>query len=152
MQDITIRPVRREDHADWRALWDGYNAFYGRVGTTALPEAVTARTWERFFDSAEPVFSLVAEQDGRVTGLANYLFHRSTSRLSDVCYLQDLYTAEHARGHGVGRRLIEGVVERARTAGCCRVYWQTHGENRVARGLYDAIAQHSGFIVYARDL
>ena len=152
MQDITIRPVRREDHAEWRALWDGYNAFYGRVGPTAVPESVTARTWEWFFDPAEAVFSLVAERGGRVHGLANYLFHRSTSRPRDVCYLQDLYTAEHARGHGVARRLIESVVERARTARCCRVYWQTHGENRVARHLYDAIARHSGFIVYARDL
>jgi hypothetical protein len=62
-----------------------------------LPDAITARTWEWFFDPAEPVFSLVAESDGRVVGLANYLFHRSTSRPTDVCYLQDLFTAGDQR-------------------------------------------------------
>lgn len=38
---ITIRPIAQEDQAQWRALWDGYNAFYGRAGDTALPEAIT---------------------------------------------------------------------------------------------------------------
>ena len=48
---VIVRPVRREDYAGWRPLWDGYNAFYERAGPTALPEAVTAMTWARFFDA-----------------------------------------------------------------------------------------------------
>ena len=152
MPDITIRPARRTDVEGWRELWDGYNAFYGRLGPTALTEAVTARTWNRFFDPAEPVFCLIADVDDRVVGLANFLFHRSTSRASDVCYLQDLFTAVDARGRGVGRRLIDGVVDAARAAGCCRVYWQTHEGNAPARALYDGVAEHRGFIVYACDL
>ena len=56
-----IRPLTRSDHAQWRTLWDGYNAFYGRSGATALPEEITASTWGRFFDPAEPVHALVAE-------------------------------------------------------------------------------------------
>jgi GNAT superfamily N-acetyltransferase len=151
MPNIATRPVRREDYADWKLLWDGYNEFYGRAGSTALPDAITARTWERFFDPAESVFSLIAESDGRVVGLANYLFHRSTSRPTDVCYLQDLFTAVDQRGRGIGRRLIDGVMESARAAGCCRVYWHTHAQNAAARALYDRTAEHRGFIVYARD-
>ncbi|MFN8981952.1 MAG: GNAT family N-acetyltransferase, partial [Alphaproteobacteria bacterium] len=38
---ITIRPVTSDDFPQWRALWDGYNAFYGRAGSTALPEVIT---------------------------------------------------------------------------------------------------------------
>jgi GNAT superfamily N-acetyltransferase len=152
MPDIATRPVRREDYADWKALWDGYNAFYGRAGPTALPDAITARTWDWFFDPAESVFSLVAESEGRVVGLAHYLFHRSTSRPTDVCYLQDLFTAGDLRGRGIGRRLIEGVLESARAAGCCRVHWQTHARNAAARALYDQLAEHRGFLVYTREL
>jgi GNAT superfamily N-acetyltransferase len=149
---LIIRSLSPADRADWRPLWDGYNAFYGRSGATSLPDAITDATWDRFFDPAEPVHALVAEAAGRVVGLAHYIFHRSTTRLHDVCYLQDLFTAPDMRGHGVGRRLIEGVHDKARAAGSSRVYWQTHTDNAAGRALYDKVARHAGFLVYAHEL
>lgn len=148
---LQIRALRPDDQAQWRPLWDGYNAFYGRSGATALPEAITASTWQRFFDEAEPVWCLVAEQDGRLRGLVHYLYHRSTTRIESVCYLQDLFTDPAHRGGGVGRALIEGVYAQARAAGSSRVYWQTHTTNAAGRLLYDKLAAHMGFIIYAKD-
>lgn len=149
---VEIRAIRRADYDGWRPLWDGYNAFYGRSGATALPEEITRTTWERFFDAAEPVHALVAEHEGRVVGLAHYLYHRSTTRLQGVCYLQDLFTTPELRGLGIGRRLITGVYEAASLAGCSRVYWQTQVTNQAGRALYDKVAQHQGFIVYGHEL
>ena len=149
---LTIRPLDPQDLAGWRPLWDGYNAFYGRSGPTALPESITQVTWHRFFDPDEPVHALVAESAGRIVGLAHYIFHRSTTRLHDVCYLQDLFTAPDRRGLGVGRQLIEAVYDKARAAGSSRVYWQTHADNAAGRALYDKVARHLGFIVYTHEL
>jgi GNAT superfamily N-acetyltransferase len=148
--ELTIRPVARSDYQQWLPLWDGYNAFYERSGPTALAPEITAMTWARFFDAYEPVHALVAEQDGKLLGLTHYLFHRSTTAIAPNCYLQDLFTSEAARGKGVGRALINGVYERARAAGCPRVYWLTHETNRTARQLYDKVAENSGFIVYRK--
>jgi GNAT superfamily N-acetyltransferase len=147
-----IRPLAQADYAAWRPLWDGYNAFYGREGATALPEEITAATWARIFDPAEPVHAFVAERDGRILGIVHYLFHRSTTLLGPICYLQDLFTAAEARGGGVGRALIEAVYEAARAAGSPRVYWQTHEANAVAMRLYDRVATKSGFLVYRREV
>lgn len=147
-----IRPVAAADYAQWLPLWDGYNAFYGRSGPTALPAAITQTTWQRFFDAAEPVHALVAELDGRLLGLSHYLFHRSTIHVEPVCYLQDLFTAQEVRGRGVGRALIGEVATRARAAGAARVYWLTHESNATARRLYDQVAANSGFIVYRKQL
>jgi GNAT superfamily N-acetyltransferase len=149
---IDIRPVRPDDYDAWRLLWDDYNAFYERVGPTALAEDVTQTTWRRFFDASEPVHCIVAERDGRVVGLCHYLYHRSTSRLELMCYLQDLFTLAEERGHGVGRALIQATYEIAKQAGCKRVYWQTHTTNTPGRTLYDKVAKHFGFIVYAHDV
>ena len=44
-------------------------------------------------------------------------FHRSTTLIEPLCYLQDLFTVEAARGKGVGRALIEGVYAAGETAG-----------------------------------
>jgi GNAT superfamily N-acetyltransferase len=149
---LMIRPILRSDYDGWRPLWEGYNAFYGRSGPTALPEEVTHATWERFFDSSEPVHAFVAEESGDLLGFTHYIFHRSTTRLHDICYLQDLFTAEHARGRGVGRRLIEAVYQAARNADSSRVYWLTHTTNQAGRALYDKVARHLGFIVYSHEL
>jgi GNAT superfamily N-acetyltransferase len=149
---ILIRPVQQQDLAAWEPLWEGYNAFYGRSGETALPPEVTRATWERFFDPAEPVFALVAETQGTLAGLAHYLFHRTTTRIELICYLEDLFTSPRERGRGIGRALIEGVYRQARSAGLTQVYWQTHASNSAGRLLYDKMAQHSGFIVYGKDL
>jgi GNAT superfamily N-acetyltransferase len=149
---MLIRELAPGDHAQWRILWDGYNAFYGREGPTALPPEITATTWRRFFDPDEPVYALIAEIDGRLVGLAHYLFHRSTISVAPTCYLQDLFTSESARGQGIATKLIERVSTEAGTLGSKRVYWQTHETNARARKLYDRIAERSGFIVYRKAL
>lgn len=149
---INIRPPARDDYNRWLPLWNGYNAFYGRSGPTALDPAITAMTWARFFDAYEPVHALVAEQDGALLGLVHYLFHRSTTAIEPSCYLQDLFTVQTARGNGVGRALIEAVYARAREAGCTNVYWLTHETNKTAMQLYDAIADRPGFVLYEKQL
>jgi GNAT superfamily N-acetyltransferase len=149
---VKIRDLSRSDHEQWLPLWDGYNAFYGRSGPTALPPEITATTWQRFFDEEEPMHALVAELDGRLVGLTHYLFHRSTTLLAPICYLQDLFTVPERRRSGVGRALIEAVYERAAQAGSARVYWQTHETNLIAQRLYEQLAERSGFIVYRKNL
>ncbi len=149
---IVVRDVQRRDFDEWKPLWDGYNAFYGREGITALPEEITNLTWSRFFDGYEPIRAVVAERADKLVGLVHYLFHRSSTGLRSNCYLQDLFTVESARGQGVGRALIEEVYRRAAQAGSGRVYWQTHETNATAMKLYDKVAEKSGFIIYRRDL
>jgi GNAT superfamily N-acetyltransferase len=149
---LEIRSARRDDFPAWKELWDGYNAFYGRAGDTALPLEVTQMTWSRFFDAYEPMHALVAARAGTLIGLAHYLYHRSTIQLAPTCYLQDLFTAESARGQGVGRALIAALYERAREAGVPRVYWHTHETNATAMKLYDRVAAKSGFVVYRQML
>jgi GNAT superfamily N-acetyltransferase len=149
---LTIRPIARQDFDRWLPLWDGYNAFYGRSGPTALAAEITQMTWSRFFDAYEPVHALVAESGGELLGLVHYLYHRTTTAIGPNCYLQDLFTLEAARGKGVGTALIEGVYARAAEAGSPRVYWLTHETNVTAMKLYDKIAVRSGFVVYRKEL
>ncbi len=109
---VSVRPAQPHDYAAWRPLWDGYNAFYGRFGATALPEHITQTTWQRLHDAAEPMLCLVAQDDasGDLLGLAHCVFHRSMTRIEPVCYLSDLFTREAARGRGWGGRSSKGCM------------------------------------------
>jgi GNAT superfamily N-acetyltransferase len=153
LMGTVVRPVQPSDFERWLPLWQGYCAFYGRPHDTAVPpDAVTLTTWSRFLDPAEPVYALVAERDGYLVGLAHLIFHRNTGTIGPVCYLQDLFTAEAARGAGVGRALIEGVYAAAAQAGAERVYWQTQHSNTVAMALYDKLATQLAVHVYRKEL
>jgi len=145
---MIVRPLRPEDRQQWQPLWDGYNLFYERPN---LPGEITEAAWSRFLDPAEPMFAAVAELDGKLVGLVHYLYHRSTTSVEYVCYLQDLFTAPEARGRGVGRALIEHVYGEAAKAGSRRVYWQT-AEDNPARKLYDRVATLTPFRRYAKEL
>ena len=145
---MKIRDIDFMDRAQWAVLWQGYLEFY-QVPDMA-PE-ITERTWARFFDEAEPVHAMVAVEDGVLLGMVQLLFHRNTWFLDDVCYLQDLFTAEASRGKGVARALIEAVYAKAQARGSRRVYWMTHESNATAQLLYDKVADKSGFIQYRKN-
>ena len=145
---MIVRAVTAADREQWEPLWRGYNVFYDRPD---FPREITDVTWSRFLDPAEPMFAAVAEVDGKIVGIVHYLYHRSTTMTDDVCYLQDLFTAPHARGRGAGRALIEHVCSEAAKAGSERVYWNTHEDNP-ARYLYDRVATLSSFRRYIREL
>lgn len=145
---LTIRSIAREDRAQWEPLWDGYNAFYGREGPTALDPHITDTTWARFFDPYEPMHAIAAEEEGKLIGVSHYLLHRSTTSIGPSLYVQDIFTAPEARGKGVATAMIEAIYRDAETMGAGRVYWQTHETNVTAQRLYDRLAERSGFIVY----
>ena len=113
MAEIVIRPVGNDERAAWEPLWNGYLAFYK---ATLAPDA-TDVAWQRFHDPAEPMFLLGAYLDGKLTGIVQYLFHRSSWTVGNYCYLQDLFVSDTARGLGLGRALIEAVYAKAKEAG-----------------------------------
>lgn len=147
MDDTIIRPAREADFEQWLPLWRGYQEFY----RAHIPDEATRATWNRFFDDEEPVYCAVAERNGRLIGLAHYLFHRSTWLVGPACYLNDLFVDPTGRRSGVARKLIEAVYEAADRHGASKVYWLTHESNAAARLLYDQVARYGGFIQYQRD-
>ena len=139
---IAIGRVSSADRAAWDVLFAGYNVFYGR----SPDQGFLDRAWARF-ESDTDLHLLGATVDGELVGIAHFFTHPSTTS-ADVCYLQDLFTSEAARGKGVARALIAAITDWARERGCSRVYWLTREDNATARRLYDKVGVNKGFIQY----
>ena len=139
-----IRRIEARDEQRWRELWDGYCRFYEREPAPAIND----HTWKRLRDAASPVHGIVAEEAGRVIGIANYIIHENTSTLTPVCYLQDLFVDPTLRAGGAGKQLIDWLVAEMKAQGWSRLYWNTKENNYRARGLYDKYTPHSGFLRY----
>ncbi len=131
------------DRSRWAELWTGYLTFYN----TVLPPEIYDATWARLLADTE-LHGLALRQDGRMVGLAHYLFHPHGWTTQPACYLQDLFVDPAVRGTGGGRALIEAVAGAARARGAGRFYWTTQEDNAVARRLYDRLAKFTGFIKY----
>ncbi|MCW6010564.1 GNAT family N-acetyltransferase [Micromonospora sp. CPCC 205371] len=139
---INIGSLRPTDRAAWEALARGYKAFY----QTPVSDDGYDGMWHRLL-RADDVHGIGAWLDGRLVGIAHYLFH-ATCWSADSCYLQDLFVDEAARGQGAARALIEWVAAESNKRGAARLYWTTKHDNHAARTLYDRVASFNGFIRY----
>ncbi|SMO37427.1 GNAT family N-acetyltransferase [Paracoccus laeviglucosivorans] len=143
-----IRALEPRDRDHWQALYRGYQAFYGH---DRAPEFYD-KAFARLMSGDARDFQGLVYDDGGLLGLVHYVFHPNLWRDEGVCYLQDLFTSDQARGRGVGRALIRGVYDAADAAGVPNVYWLTAEDNYAGRMLYDRVGQKSPFIRYNRPL
>jgi GNAT superfamily N-acetyltransferase len=144
----SIRPLVPSDFEAWAPLWQGYLTFY----KSELSKEQTMLTWSRLHDPIMPIYAVGAFDGTQMLGFTVYLFHLSSWAETGYCYLEDLFTSDSARGKGVAAALIDAVAEDAKAKGASKLYWQTHQDNTRARALYDRVAAHDGFIVYARPV
>lgn len=131
----TVRKLEVADKERWLELFKAYIVFY----ESELSDEQFELTWNRIHSDFN-MNGLVAEQDGKIIGIAHYIFRPSTWAVEDFCYLEDLFVDPAVRGTGVGRALIEALTEIARSSGSTRLYWTTAPDNATARRLYDKVA------------
>ena len=144
---VIVRALEAADEARWRELFDAYIAFYQE----SVPQNVIDVTWQRIVTNQDGMTGLVAAgETGKVLGIANLVFHRSTWSEGFYCYLEDLFADPNVRGQGVGRALIEAAYALADQRGASRTYWATQETNATARRLYDRIGVLTPFVQYRR--
>lgn len=98
---------------------------------------VTAEAVRRDGFGQRPEFAvLIAELDGAPAGYA--LFHPtwSTEVGERGFYLYDLYVRDAARGHGVGRALMQALARAAKAEGRTFLWWSSKPWNKGARAFY----------------
>ena len=119
------------------------------------PDAVVATEADLLRDGFGPEKRFgcrVVELDGRVKGFALWFFSYSTWLGRAGIYLEDLYVAETARGHGLGRRLIVDMAQVAVRHGAQRLDLSVLEWNP-ARGFYHrlGIEHRSDWLPYRID-
>jgi GNAT superfamily N-acetyltransferase len=86
--------------------------------------------------------------DDRVIGFTASVIHEATWSRDPVCYLEDLFVDQSARGKGIGRALIQDLIDLGREHGWSRIYWHTRADNLAARRLYDKFVPADDFVRY----
>ena len=136
-----VRALEERDREAWRPLWDDYNAFYRNTPSDTVTEA----TFSRLCARTDGFIGLAAlDRDDQLVGIAHAVLHPSTWTIATYCYLEDLFVAESVRGQGLGRSMMEGVLQRAHERECRRVELDTEEHNETALALYGGFGFKSG--------
>ena len=106
MSEIVCRPPVESDRAAWAELFHGYMAF----DKVEPDDDVATRVWGWLMEPEHEVEGLVAEQDGKVVGLAHYHVMPRTLGGHEIGYLSDLFTDPACRCRGIGPALIDACL------------------------------------------
>jgi GNAT superfamily N-acetyltransferase len=141
---VIVRAVRPEDFEQWADLYRDYRAFYRLVPDEVVVECV----WSWVLDDEHEVNALIADDEGRLVGLAHHRRFARPSSGTIGLYLDDLFTLPAYRGRGVGRALLGALADLAEAEGLSVVRWITAEDNAQARRLYDAVATATHWVTY----
>jgi GNAT superfamily N-acetyltransferase len=87
----------------------------------------------------EGVQLLARDDRGLAAGFATLYWTWSTTSAARIGVMNDLFVAEHARGHGMAERLIEACRDECVRRGARRLTWQTAPDNHRAQAVYDRV-------------
>src|ERR1039457_6366566 len=88
------------------------------------------------FGDSPTVFAHVADEGGRIVGMAIWFLNFSTWTGRHGIYLEDLFVRPEARQAGVGRALVAELADIARRSGYRRVDWAVLNWNENALRFY----------------
>ena len=106
----------------------------GELGYPAAPEAVRHRLQHLQSTGSDHV--LVAAADSDLLGVVSLHWTSMLHLDAPVARITSLVVREHARGHGVGRALVEAAADLARAAGCSQLELTTGLQREDAHAFY----------------
>jgi L-amino acid N-acyltransferase YncA len=129
---IEIRPMRPEDWASVEAI------YVEGIATRAATFETEPPRYSAFDASHLAEHRLVAVDDGRVVG---WVVLAPTS--IRACYAgvveSSIYVAADARGHGVGRALMDALLASARASGIWTIHAGMFPENTASVRLHESL-------------
>ena len=137
----TIRHYRPEDLEACRSLWVDLTDWHRQLyANQAIGGANPGEGFDAHLAEVGPERIFVAEQDGRVVGMAGMIVR------GEKVELEPLSVRAGCRGDGIGRALADAVLAAARAEGAKQVVVRPTGRNADAIRVFHAL----GFDVVTR--
>ena len=128
---VYIRPIENKDYPAIIELFKEFALF------EKLPEKMTNSVSQ--IENEEAFFNcFVAEVNGIIVGYTTY-FYAYYSWVGKSLYLDDLYVTKTYRNKGIGKELLNTVINLAKESNCKKVRWQVSNWNTNARNFYKHI-------------
>src|SRR3954447_19064324 len=130
-----VRRARPDDLDSVTQLIEEFRDWWGKAEPSAdrISEVLSG-----LLDDDDTEFFLAFDGDNPV-GVCQLRYRLSGWTGAEDCWLEDLFVAADARGHGYGRDLVEAAVTSAAPRGCRRVELDVNEQNKVALRVYESL-------------
>ena len=137
MSSVKVEVRRAEaDDAEAAAAAQLLHDFNREFGEPTPPVAELAARISELLEGGDTVVLLVGD---RPDGVAVLRFRAAIWSSGLECYLAELYVRPEARGHGLGRALMEAAILEARGRGADTMEIGVDEPDLVARRLYESL-------------
>ena len=96
-------------------------------------------------------YMLAARKDDDIIGFINFSVRKTLMHPEPSGLIDELVVSESSRGLGVGKLLINAVIEQCRELGCCELEVSTEKSNKNARQFYKSCGFEEG-VLFELDL
>jgi GNAT superfamily N-acetyltransferase len=145
-EGLKVGPIAAEQMDALLPMIAAYQRFYE---VEQIDEARNREFFARFVAPSENGMLLGAWRGGQLVGYACLYWHFTSLVPAETVLMNDLFVDPAARGHGVGRALIEASAAVARERGAHHLEWATQPDNATAQRLYDSTgAERSEWVEY----
>jgi ribosomal protein S18 acetylase RimI-like enzyme len=139
-----IRKLEQKDKENWAKLYNSYAEFYKVPMNTAILNTL----WSWIHDKNHIVNGICFELDGKILGIAHYRTMPRPLKGKNIGFLDDLFVETEFRGQKIAQKLITHLKSLSKSNGWDAIRWTTHSSNKIAKKLYDKIANNTGFDLY----
>lgn len=130
--ELKIRPIKSADYKDLISMFKEFATFQ------KMPDKMI-NSVEQMNEESELVNGFVIEKEsGELVAYATY-FYAYFTWIGKSMYMDDLYVKPEFRGQGLGKELIESVINKAKAENCKKVHWQVSGWNKNAIDFYKTL-------------
>lgn len=131
---IHVRPIRKEDALELREVLDVVSRERKYLGRLEAPPEDKFRSFiESVVESDHSQF--VGVEDGQIVGWCDALPGTASAGTAHVGHL-GMGVLKNFRGRGIGRRLAEATIEKARVLGLEKIELSVYSSNDAAIALY----------------
>ena len=136
--------IARATSSDLKALVDFNQAMAEETEGKRLDRQTLTHGVKRVLDDDDKGFYLVARRDGLVVGQLMVTYEWSDWRNGTFWWIQSVYVAPHARGHGIYRALHDAVRQSALDDGhVCGIRLYVEHENTGAQETYRKVGMRA---------
>ena len=139
-----IRKLKPKDKGNWTKLYKGYADFYKVPMNTRILDTL----WEWIHDKNHIVDALCFEFEGKIVGIAHYRTMPRPIKGEYIGFLDDLFVEPEFRGQKIAHKLVSQLKSLSKENNWSGIRWITHSSNKIAKSLYDKIANNTGFELY----
>lgn len=136
-----IRPIQPEDNRVMAEIVVAILQEFGCVGPGYASSDPEIHNLYESYSADSSQYMVIADENNTIVGGGGYSRLKGTTESDAICELQKLYFKPELRGQGLGKQLLESLIDHAHQAGYKRMYLETVPQMKSAISLY----QKSGF-------